>query len=76
MHLSWCMRLADASAWICIAISLRKLIPHLVPSSHPKPFKCSIKARSAKAVELIRRNPQFIKAKSWHMCSSNVCDRV
>jgi len=27
--------------------------------SHPKPFKCSIKPRSAKALELIQQNPYY-----------------
>ncbi|KAI6098628.1 cytochrome P450 [Pisolithus croceorrhizus] len=70
-----CMHLADASVWICVAMSLAvfeiskvvvngvEITPEVDPLSgtisHPKPFKCSIKARSAKAVGLIHRNPQF-----------------
>ncbi|KAI6017136.1 cytochrome P450 [Pisolithus marmoratus] len=67
------MHLADASVWICVAMSLAvfeiskvvengvEITPEVDPLfgfiSHPKPFKCSIKARSAKATELIQRNP-------------------
>ncbi|KAI6021238.1 cytochrome P450 [Pisolithus marmoratus] len=66
------MHLADASVWICVAMSLAvleiskavengvEITPEVDPSSgfisHPKPFECSIKARSAKAAELIQRN--------------------
>ncbi|KAI6001506.1 cytochrome P450 [Pisolithus marmoratus] len=65
------MHLADSSVWICVAMSLAvfeiskavengiEITPEIDQSSgtisHPKPFKCSIRARSAKAVELIQR---------------------
>ncbi|KAI6109264.1 cytochrome P450 [Pisolithus croceorrhizus] len=69
------MHLADASVWICVAMSLAvfeiskvvengvEITPEVDPLSgtisHPRPFKCSIKARSAKAVGLIHQNAQL-----------------
>ncbi|KIJ70462.1 hypothetical protein HYDPIDRAFT_79110 [Hydnomerulius pinastri MD-312] len=68
------LHLADASVWISVAMSLAafdiskivengvEITPEVDPSSgtisHPKPFKCSIKPRSAKALELIQQDPQ------------------
>ncbi|KAI5994900.1 cytochrome P450 [Pisolithus orientalis] len=65
---------ADASVWLTVAMSLAvfeiskvvengvEITPEVDPSSgtisHPKLFKCSIKARSAKALELIQQNPR------------------
>jgi len=67
------LHLADASVWISVAMSLAvfdvskiiengvEVTPEIDPSSgtisHPKPFKCSIKPRSAKALELIQQDP-------------------
>ncbi|KAF8558813.1 cytochrome P450 [Imleria badia] len=67
------LHLADASVWISVAMSLAvfdvskiiengvEVTPEVDPSSgtisHPKPFKCSIKPRSAKALELIQQDP-------------------
>jgi len=67
------LHLADASVWISVAMSLAvfdvskivengvEITPEIDPStgtiSHPKPFKCSIKPRSAKALELIQQDP-------------------
>ncbi|KAF9247139.1 cytochrome P450 [Melanogaster broomeanus] len=67
------MHLADASVWISVAMSVAvfdvskivengvEITPEVDPSSgtisHPKPFKCSIKPRSAKALELIQQDP-------------------
>ncbi|KAG1840821.1 cytochrome P450 [Suillus subalutaceus] len=66
------LHLADASIWIFTAMSLAvfdvskvvengvEIIPEIDPSSglvsHPKPFKCSIKARSDKALALIQQD--------------------
>ncbi|KAF8450341.1 cytochrome P450 [Boletus edulis BED1] len=67
------LHLADASVWISVAMSLAafdvskiiengvEVTPEIDPSSgtisHPKPFKCAIKPRSAKALELIQQDP-------------------
>jgi len=67
------MYLADASVWISVAMSVAvfdvskvvengvEITPEVDPSSgtisHPKPFKCAIKPRSAKALELIQQDP-------------------
>ncbi|KIM67833.1 hypothetical protein SCLCIDRAFT_1189995 [Scleroderma citrinum Foug A] len=69
------LHLADASVWLSAAMSLAafnvskvvengvEITPEVDPSSgtisHPKPFKCSIKPRSAKALELIQQNPYY-----------------
>ncbi|KAG2066224.1 cytochrome P450 [Suillus decipiens] len=69
------LRLADASVWISTVMSLAvfdiskvvengvEITPEIDPSSgsisHPKPFKCSIKPRSAKAVALIEQNVNY-----------------
>ncbi|KAG1741079.1 cytochrome P450 [Suillus lakei] len=69
------IHLADASTWISTAMSLAvfdiskaiengvEITPELDPSSgsisHPKPFKCSIKPRSAKAIALIRQDANY-----------------
>ncbi|KAG0702304.1 cytochrome P450 [Suillus ampliporus] len=69
------LHLADASAWISAAMSLAvfniskvvengvEITPVFDPSSgtisHPKPFKCSIKARSAKALELVHQDANY-----------------
>ncbi|KAG1878398.1 cytochrome P450 [Suillus tomentosus] len=66
------LHLADASIWISAATSLAvfdvskvvengvEITPEIDPSSgsisHPKPFKCSIKARSEKALALIQED--------------------
>lgn len=67
--------LAGASIWISAAMSLAvfdistviengvEITPELDPSSgsvsHPKPFKCSIKPRSAKAIALIQQDTDY-----------------
>jgi cytochrome P450 len=67
------MHLADASLYISVAMSVAvfdiskvvengvEITPEVDPTSgtisHPKPFKCSIKPRSAKALELIQQDP-------------------
>ncbi|KAG1748839.1 cytochrome P450 [Suillus paluster] len=69
------LHLADASVWISTAMSLAvfdiskviengvEITPEVDPTSgtisHPKPFKCSIKARSAKALELIQQDANY-----------------
>ncbi|KAI6142730.1 cytochrome P450 [Pisolithus tinctorius] len=69
------LHLADASVWLTVAMSLAvfdiskvvengvEITPEVDHSSgtisHPKLFKCSIKARSAKALELIQQNPRY-----------------
>ncbi|KAG1723175.1 uncharacterized protein EDB91DRAFT_1173311 [Suillus paluster] len=69
------LHLADASTWISSARSLAvfdiskvvengfEITPEVDPSSgtisHPKPFKCSIKARSAQALELIQQDANY-----------------
>ncbi|KAI6035508.1 cytochrome P450 [Pisolithus orientalis] len=69
------MHLADASVWLSAVMSLAvfnvskvvengvEITPEVDPSSgtisHPKPFKCSIKPRSAKALELIQQTPHY-----------------
>ncbi|KAG2039206.1 cytochrome P450 [Suillus americanus] len=66
------LHLADASVWVSTVMSLAvfdvskvvengvEIIPEIDPSSglvsHPKPFKCSIKARSDKALALIQQD--------------------
>ncbi|KAG2347075.1 cytochrome P450 [Suillus weaverae] len=66
------LHLADASIWISTAMSLAvfdiskvvekgvEVTPEVDPTSgtisHPKPFKCSIKPRSAKAVALVQQD--------------------
>ncbi|KAG2151901.1 cytochrome P450 [Suillus cothurnatus] len=67
--------LAEASIWISAAMSLAvfniskvvengvEITPEVDPSSltisHPKPFKCSIRARSAKAIALIQQDANY-----------------
>ncbi|KAG2138998.1 cytochrome P450, partial [Suillus clintonianus] len=67
--------LAEASTWLSTVRSLAvfdiskvvengvEITPEVDPStgtvSHPKPFKCSIKARSAKAVALIQQDVDY-----------------
>ncbi|KAG2144265.1 cytochrome P450 [Suillus clintonianus] len=69
------LHLADASVWISTAMSLAvfdvskvvengvEITPEVDPTSgtvsHPKPFKCSIKPRSAKAVALIQQDANY-----------------
>ncbi|KAG0702309.1 cytochrome P450 [Suillus ampliporus] len=69
------LHLADASVWISAAMTLAafdiskavengvEITPEVDPSSgtisHPKPFKCSIKPRSAKALELIQQDANY-----------------
>jgi cytochrome P450 len=69
------IHLAEASAWLSIAMSLAvfdiskvvengiEITPEVDPSSgtisHPKPFKCSIKPRSSKAVALIEQDANY-----------------
>ncbi|KAG6333885.1 hypothetical protein ID866_5198 [Astraeus odoratus] len=69
------MHLADASTWLSAAMSLAvfdiskvvengiEITPEIDPSSgtisHPKPFKCSIKPRSARALELIQQEHHY-----------------
>ncbi|KAG1752629.1 cytochrome P450 [Suillus paluster] len=57
---------ADASVWISIASVVEngiEITPEVDPSSgtisHPKPFKCSIKPRSAKALDLIQQDANY-----------------
>ncbi|KAG6337367.1 hypothetical protein ID866_1740 [Astraeus odoratus] len=66
------MHLAEASLWLMVVMSLAvfdiskvvengvEITPEIDPSSqmvsHPKPFKCSIKPRSPKALELIEQD--------------------
>ncbi|KAG2151680.1 cytochrome P450 [Suillus bovinus] len=57
------IHLVDASVWISIVMSLAvfdisKIVENGVEHtlSHPKPFKCSIKPRSPKAIALIQEN--------------------
>ncbi|KAG2077746.1 cytochrome P450 [Suillus decipiens] len=66
------LHLADASVWMSVAMSLAvfdiskvvengvEITPEIDPSSgtisHPKPFKCSIKPRSAKSLALIQED--------------------
>ncbi|KAG2046757.1 cytochrome P450 [Suillus hirtellus] len=70
-----CIHLAEASIWISVVMSLAvfniskvvengvEITPEVDPSSgtisHPKPFKCSIKPRSAKAIELIEQDTNY-----------------
>ncbi|KAG2351500.1 hypothetical protein BDR07DRAFT_1318991, partial [Suillus spraguei] len=69
------LHFADASIWISVVMSLAvfkisKVIENgveITPEinlttgtiSHPKPFKCSIKPRSAKAVTLIQQDVDY-----------------
>ncbi|KAG1869546.1 cytochrome P450 [Suillus subluteus] len=69
------LHLADASVWISTAMSLAvfdiskvveqgvEITPEVEPTSgtisHPKPFKCSIKPRSAKAIALIQQDVNY-----------------
>ncbi|KAH7916689.1 cytochrome P450 [Hygrophoropsis aurantiaca] len=69
------LHLADASVWISCAMSLAafdiskvvengvEITPEVDPTSgtisHPKPFQCSIKPRSAKALELIQQDANY-----------------
>ncbi|KAG1784606.1 cytochrome P450 [Suillus plorans] len=69
------LHLADASIWITTAMSLAvfdiskvvengvEIIPEVEPlpgtASHPKPFKCSIKPRSATALELVEQDANY-----------------
>ncbi|KAL4071144.1 cytochrome P450 [Scleroderma yunnanense] len=69
------LQLADASVWLLTAMTLAvfdikkaveggvEITPDVDPSSqgvsHPKPFKCSIQPRSAKALELIQQDIQY-----------------
>ncbi|KAG2102493.1 cytochrome P450 [Suillus discolor] len=69
------IHLAEASVWISVVMSLAvfdiskvvengvEITPEVDPSSgtisHPKPFKCSIKPRSVKAVELIEQDANY-----------------
>ncbi|OJA13417.1 hypothetical protein AZE42_05787 [Rhizopogon vesiculosus] len=69
------LHLVDASVWISVVMSLAvfdiskvvengveitpKLDPTLGTISHPKPFKCSIKPRSAKAIALIQQDANY-----------------
>ncbi|KAG2033233.1 cytochrome P450 [Suillus americanus] len=69
------LHLADASVWISTAMSLAvfdiskvvengvEITPEVEPlpgtSSHPKPFKCSIKPRSATALGLIEQDASY-----------------
>ncbi|KAL4064159.1 cytochrome P450 [Scleroderma yunnanense] len=68
------LHLADASLWLMAAMTLAvfdiskfiengvKKVPEVEPTlemlSHPKPFKCNIKPRSVKALELIQQEVQ------------------
>ncbi|KAG1874758.1 cytochrome P450 [Suillus subalutaceus] len=67
--------LAESSIWISAAMSLAvfdiskvvengiEITPEVDPSSltisHPKPFKCSIRARSAKAIALVQQDANY-----------------
>ncbi|KAG1737603.1 cytochrome P450 [Suillus lakei] len=69
------LHLADASAWISTVMSLAvfdiskivengvEITPEVDPTSgtisHPKPFKCSIRPRSAKSVALIQQDANY-----------------
>ncbi|KAG2148109.1 cytochrome P450 [Suillus clintonianus] len=69
------LHLADASVWMSAAMSLAvfdiskviengvAITPEVDPSSgtisHPKPFKCSIKPRSAKSLALIQEDANY-----------------
>ncbi|KAG2040012.1 cytochrome P450 [Suillus americanus] len=69
------LHLAEASVWMSTAMSLAvfdiskvvengiEITPEVDPSSgtisHPKPFKCSIRPRSAKAVALIEQDVRY-----------------
>ncbi|KAG2356986.1 cytochrome P450 [Suillus spraguei] len=69
------VHLAEASVWLSIAMSLAvfdiskvmengvEITPEVDPLSgtisHPKPFKCSIKPRSSKAVALIEQDANY-----------------
>ncbi|KAG1854759.1 cytochrome P450 [Suillus tomentosus] len=69
------LHLADASVWLSAAMSLAvfdiskavengvEITPEIDPSSgtvsYPKPFKCSIKPRSARAVALIQEDVDY-----------------
>ncbi|KAJ8583010.1 cytochrome P450 [Rhizopogon salebrosus TDB-379] len=69
------LHLADASVWISAAMSLAvfeiskvvengvDITPELDPMSstisHPRPFKCSIRARSAKSLALIQQDANY-----------------
>ncbi|KAG1817246.1 cytochrome P450 [Suillus subaureus] len=69
------LHLAEASVWISTAMSLAvfdiskvvedgvEITPEVDPSSgtisHPKPFKCSIRPRSARAVALIEQDVNY-----------------
>ncbi|KAG2356982.1 cytochrome P450 [Suillus spraguei] len=69
------IHLAEASVWLSIAMSLAvfdiskvvengiEITPEVDPLSgtisHPKPFKCSIKPRSSKAVTLIEQDANY-----------------
>ncbi|KAG2141325.1 cytochrome P450 [Suillus clintonianus] len=69
------LHLADASVWISTVMSLAvfdiskvvengvEITPEVDPTSgtvsHPKPFKCSIKPRSAKAAALIQQDANY-----------------
>ncbi|KAG2158979.1 cytochrome P450 [Suillus bovinus] len=69
------IHLAEASVWLSAAMSLAvfdiskavengiEITPEVDPLSgtisHPKPFKCSIKPRSSKAVALIEQDAQY-----------------
>ncbi|KAG2077741.1 cytochrome P450 [Suillus decipiens] len=69
------IHLAEASAWLSIAMSLAvfdiskvvengvEITPEVDPLtgtiSHPKPFKCSIKPRSSKAIALIEQDANY-----------------
>lgn len=69
------IHLAEASVWLSIAMSLAvfniskavengvEITPEIDPISgtisHPKPFKCSIKPRSVKAVTLIEQDAHY-----------------
>ncbi|KAG2058823.1 cytochrome P450 [Suillus hirtellus] len=72
---SWRIHLAEASVWLSAAMSLAvfdiskvvengiEITPEVYPLSgtvsHPKPFKCSIKPRSSKAIALIEQDANY-----------------